>query len=349
VKRYWSPLVCGVFLLASVEPRNANAQAANAQAQAHVAAARAAAYEPGQDFTNIFELCAEPRPSRAAPAEAAAPAGPRKVPPRTQWYTDPGKVFDNVYYVGTALGDNATAWAITTSEGIILIDATWDYSVEELIVNGFKKLGLDPAQIKYIVVAVAKPQIFGGARLLQDRYKAHVLLSEADWNVIEKGNFSADIKPKKDMVITDGQKLTLGDVTVTLYVTPGNTPGTVSALVSPIKDGNQKHVGAFYGGRAPFVNGDGVQYFPNEVAAMKIWGEQAKRFKENAAKAGADVFLASHVGIDKTLDKVNAVKFRKPGGPHPFVSKTAVSRAQDVIYECMQAQLAWRSGNSSNN
>jgi len=349
VKRYLAPLVCGVLLLAIVAPKKANAQSANGQAQTHVAAAKAAAYEPGQDFTNIFELCAEPKPGRAAPAEAVAPAGPRKVPPRSQWYTEPGKVFDNVYYVGTALGDNATAWAITTSEGIILIDATWDYSVEELIVNGFKKLGLDPAQIKYVVVAVAKPQIFGGARLLQDRYKAHVLLSEADWNVIEKGNFSPDIKPKKDMIVTDGQKLTLGDVTVTLYVTPGNTPGTLSAIISPIKDGNQKHVAAFYGGRAPFVNGDGVQYFPNEVAAMRIWGEQAKRFKENAEKAGADVFLASHVGIDKTLDKVNAVKFRKPGGAHPFVSKTAVSRAQTVIYECMQAQLAWRSGNSSNN
>jgi metallo-beta-lactamase class B len=338
---------CSLLFLAGLGVTNAHAQAANAQA--HVAAARAVAYEPGQDFTNIFELCAEPKPGRAPAAEGAAPAGPRKVPPRAQWYTEPGKVFDNVYYVGTALGDNATAWAITTSEGIILIDATWDYSVEELIVNGFKKLGLDPAQIKYVVVAVAKPQIFGGARLLQDRYKAHVLVSEADWNVIEKGNFSADIKPKKDMVVTDGQKLTLGDVTITLYVTPGNTPGTVSALVSPIKDGTQKHVGAFFGGRAPFVNGDGVQYFPNEVAAMKVWGEQAKRFKEIAEKAGADVFLASHVGIDKTLDKVNAVKFRKPGGPNPFVSKTAISRAQTVITECMQAQLAWRSGNSSNN
>ena len=349
MKRYLAPLVCGVLLLAIVAPKKANAQSANGQAQTHVAAAKAAAYEPGQDFTNIFELCAEPKPGRAAPAEAVAPAGPRKVPPRSQWYTEPGKVFDNVYYVGTALGDNATAWAITTSEGIILIDATWDYSVEELIVNGFKKLGLDPAQIKYVIVAVAKPQIFGGARLLQDRYKAHVLLSEADWNVIEKGNFSPDIKPKKDMIVTDGQKLTLGDVTVTLYVTPGNTPGTLSAIISPIKDGNQRHVAAFYGGRAPFVSGDGVQYFPNEVAAMRIWGEQAKRFKENAEKTGADVFLASHVGIDKTLDKVNAVKFRKPGGAHPFVSKSAVSRAQTVIYECMQAQLAWRSGNSSNN
>lgn len=345
MKRYLAIVFCTVLLAAWGVPK-AKAQAASAEA--HVAAAKAAAYEPGQDFTNIFGLCDQPKPAAAASATAPAPAGPRKVPPRAQWYTEPAKVFDNLYYVGTALGDNATAWAITTSDGIILIDATWDYRAEELIVNGFKKLGLDPAQIKYVIISVAKPQIFGGARLLQDRYKAHILLSDADWNVIEKGNFSPDIKPKRDMVVTDGQKLTLGDVTVTLYVTPGNTPGTVSALVSPLRDGTHKHVGAFFGGRAPFVNGDGVQYFPDELTAMKVWAEQAKRFRDIAEKADADVFLASHVAIDKTLDKVTAVQFRKPGGPHPFVSKTAVARAQTVIYECMEAQLAWRAGNSPN-
>jgi metallo-beta-lactamase class B len=346
MKRNCAPMLCCVLFLIGSSATQVKAQAD--KAEAHVEAARIAAYEPGQDFTNIFELCAEPEPRPATTQPAAAPAqaasAPRRIPPRSQWYTEPGKVFDNVYHVGTAPGANATAWAITTSEGIILINATWDYSVEELIVNGFKKVGLDPAQIKYVIPVVAKPQIFGGAKFLQDRYKARVLLSEADWNVIEKGNFPPDIKPKKDMVVTDGQKLTLGDVTVTIYVTPGNTPGTLSMLVSPLKDGNQKHVGAIFGGRAPFDQGDGVRYFPNEIEAMKVWGAQAKRFKDVAEKAGADVFLASHTAIDKTLDKVNAVNFRKPGGPHPYVSKTAVGRAQTVLYECMNAQLAWRSG-----
>src|SRR3984885_12768019 len=248
MKRYVPVLFCTVVLLACWVVLKASAQANNAEA--HVAAAKAAAYEPGQDFTNIFGLCDEPKPGAAAAEAPAAAAGPRKMPPRAQWYADPAKIFDNVYYVGEGLGDNSTAWAITTSEGIILIDADYDYSAEELIVNGLKKLGLDAAQIKYVVISVAKPQIFGRARILQDRYKSHLLFSDADWNVIEKGNFPPEIKPKRDMVVTDGQKLTLGDVTVTLYVTPGNTPGTVSAIISPIKDGNQKHMAAFFGGRA---------------------------------------------------------------------------------------------------
>ena len=342
MKRLLVPAFCCLFLLAALAPK-ANAQAANAQA--HVAVAKAAAYEPGQDLTNLFEMCAEQGPGRAAAAPpAAAAAAPRRAAPlpRDQWYTEPVKVFDNLYYVGATRVTDVTIWAITTSEGIILIDAGFDYQTEDLVINGLKKFNLDPQQIKYVLVTTAKAQNFSGARYLQDHTKARIALSEADWNVIEKSNLLPEMKPKKDMVITDGQKVTLGDVTVTLYVTPGNSPGTLSMIISPLKDGNQKHVASHFAGRGFVVAQDGVQYFPTEADAMKIWTEQIKRYKDIAEKAGADVFLSPRVSIDNTLDKLKAVQFRKPGGPHPYVNKAAVSRGQTVLYECMQAQLAYR-------
>ena len=49
------------------------------------------------------------------------------------------------------------------------------------------------------------------------------------------------------MVVTDGQKLTLGDTTLTLYLTPGHTEGTISTIV-PVRDGGQRHVAAAWGG-----------------------------------------------------------------------------------------------------
>jgi metallo-beta-lactamase class B len=51
------------------------------------------------------------------------------------------KVFDNLYFVGQT---EYSAWAVTTSEGIIVIDTIWDYSVEDEIVGGLTKLGFDP-------------------------------------------------------------------------------------------------------------------------------------------------------------------------------------------------------------
>ena len=118
------------------------AQSKTGAADAHVAAAKAAA---GQDHLFMFnQLCAPP----AAPAPAvAAPAAPQPSPPdRSQWHVEPVKVFDNLYFVGQS---EFSAWAVKTSAGIILVDTIFDYSVEDEVVGGRKKLGLDPAQIRF--------------------------------------------------------------------------------------------------------------------------------------------------------------------------------------------------------
>src|SRR5438045_497095 len=99
VNRYLLPVFCSVLLLAEWNAPAASAQSANPAA--HVAAAKAAAYEPGQDFTDMFGLCAEPKSravSASAPAEAPAARVPAKLP-RSQWYMEPAKVFENLYYV----------------------------------------------------------------------------------------------------------------------------------------------------------------------------------------------------------------------------------------------------------
>ncbi len=348
MRRYLAPLFCSVLLLAGWSATDAIAQSGDAQT--HVAAARAAAYEPGQDFSGSpFDLCAEPSPAAAAAPvpETSAPAAQRTIPPRSQWYTDPVKAFDNLVYVGGSRDDNFNVWAVATSEGIILINSGHDYNVEELVVNGLEQLGLDPGQIKYVIVNEGEPQFYGGSKLLQDRYDARVLMSEADWDVVARSNVPAETKPRKDMVITDGQELTLGDVTVTLYLTPGHTPGSVSLLVSPLKDGTQSHVGSVVGGRgaggAQLQNG--VRYYPTEIESMRLWSASVKRFKSLADSAGADAFLSLHHSWDKTLDKLHALKFRRPGEAHTLVSETATGRYLTVVSECMDAQVAWRSSN----
>src|SRR5438034_5836270 len=206
---------------------NAQGQVRSGSAEVHVAAAKAAAYNPGQDFTWVFDQnCKEPapRPAQARPAAQAAPAEPAtpRVPPKSEWFQEPSKVFDNLYYVGSQL---QSMWVVKTSEGLILHDTAFDYMVQDQVVGGLKKLGLDPADIKYIIISHGHNDHYLGARFLQDTYKAHVLASKADWDFMEKDNTPADKKPRRDMVVEDGTKLTLGDTTLTMYITPGHTPG----------------------------------------------------------------------------------------------------------------------------
>ena len=301
-------------------------------ADTHIAKAREAS---GNDFGELFgvtcDLVKPPSGTPAAPASTANPAV------RSTWHAEPAKVFDNLYFVGQS---EYSAWAIKTSDGIILMDAIFDYSVEDEVVNGLKTLGLDPAQIKYVVISHAHGDHVGGAGLLQKR-GAHIVMSAADWDLLDatKVNYP---KPTRDMVATNGQKLTLGDTTVTLYVTPGHTLGTISSII-PVKDGGQQHVAAYWGGTAfNWVRGPAAYITP--ARPPRFWFAQyaasATRFRDAATRANADVLLSNHTNFDGSKSKIPALAWRAAGTPHPYVvGKDAVARYLTVAEECAQAGL----------
>lgn len=306
----------------------------------HLAAAKAAADRP--EHLRLFNaLCVAP-PAAPAPAPAAAPpTRPQGPPPRERWHAEPAKVFDNLYLVGQT---EYTAWAVVTSDGIIVIDPLFDYSVEDEVWNGLTKLGFDPKQIRYVVISHAHSDHVGGARFLQDR-GARIVMSAADWDLLatDPGSFP---KPKRDMVATDGQKLTLGDTTLALHFTPGHTPGTISTII-PVKDGGRTHTAALWGGTGFNWRGNGGRnrYITPERPA-RFWydnySSSARKFREVAAKAGADVLLSNHPATDGTPAKLPALQRRKAGEPHPYViGADAVSRFLTVAEECAKAGPLW--------
>jgi hypothetical protein len=106
----------------------------------HIAAAKAAAQ---QDHIGLFDrVCGSLTPA-AQQAGRVAPAAQTTLA-RDNWHAEPVKVFDNLYFVGQT---EYSAWAVTTSAGIILVDTIYDYSVEDEVVGGLRKLGRDPATI----------------------------------------------------------------------------------------------------------------------------------------------------------------------------------------------------------
>src|SRR5437016_3794777 len=156
--------------------------------ESHLAAAKAAA---GFDFTGtLVRICVAPQ---TAPGRDVAP-GP--APDRATWATEPAKVFDNLYFVGTKFH---SSWALTGSDGIILIDTLYEYASENAIVGGLKKLGLDPTKVKYTIVSHAHGDHVGGAKLMQDKFDSRLVLGGPDWEMIEKSvNQYPNGKPKRD-------------------------------------------------------------------------------------------------------------------------------------------------------
>jgi len=304
----------------------ADATPSPASVEAYVAQARQLA---GDDLKALLTLC-QPQPAVRASGPAlehfldraiAAPSPP------------PGQAFDNLYYIATSW---VSAWALKTSDGIILIDALNNRrEAQELIEGGMVKLGLDPAQIKFVVVTHAHGDHYGGANYFVEKYKAHVIASEADWAQMDGGVLEFPYKdwmspPKRDRVVKDGDTLTLGDTTMTFYITPGHTLGTLSPVFNVTSGGQPLRV-MLWGGTA-FNFGKDVPRLGSYIAATD-------RMAALARTLPVDVLISNHAGYDGALAKGKLRAERGAQGPNPFVIGPAVvERSLQVMGTCAKAQ-----------
>ena len=243
----------------------------------------------------------------------------------------PGQAFDNLYYVGSAW---VSAWVLKTSDGLILIDALNNaQETTELIEGGMRRLGLDPAQIRYVLVTHGHGDHYGGAQMLADRYHARVVASEIDWKMMETTlEFDSrlwDRPPKRDIAVRDGDTLQLGGTTVRFVITPGHTLGTITPVFE-VLDKGQKHTAMIWGGTA--FN------FGRDMARLDSYIAQTERMRQLSAQWGIDVPLSNHPGYDGTVAKLKA-RLAAPTGPNPFVSgQPVVDRAMRVLNACAKAQ-----------
>jgi metallo-beta-lactamase class B len=334
-------VLIGVFVVA-LTGTTLSAQTPANDIDARVNAARSAA---GLDYRATFvNLCftganpglANPAVARAGGAGrgdgrgAGGARGPATTPDRATWYASPYKVFDNLYWLGTR---QHSSWALRTSEGLIIIDTNFAWATEPEIINGLTTLGLDPRQIKYVVISHAHGDHDQGAAELQKRYGAKVVMGAADWDAtLQRPATAAGGVPTRDVVVGPaGMKLTLGDTTIDIVSTPGHSPGTLS-YVFPVKDQGQTVMVAYSGGT---LTGN----FGTDGARWDQYIDSQKRIAKAAADAGATVILSNHSEYDNAYTKARLIAAkREVGENHPFViGAPGVQRYFTVMTECATA------------
>jgi metallo-beta-lactamase class B len=168
-----SPRIAFAAIAVSSAISAAHAQKADPTAlQEHIAFATAAAKS---DLQGALGLCKTASPT-PGPSFMDMYRAMQKEPPLAQ-------VMDELYFLGAQW---TTAWAIKSSAGLIIVDAM-DNSDEavDYIEGGLRKLGLDPADIKYVVVSHAHGDHYGGAVYLKDKFGPHIVMSEIDWKALE--------------------------------------------------------------------------------------------------------------------------------------------------------------------
>ena len=250
--------------------------------------------------------------------------GGRGTPARETWYAEPAKVADNLYFLGTKIH---SAWALAGSQGIIVIEALFDYAAKDEILDGLKKVGLDPAKVKYVILSHAHGDHDGGAKLLQDEIPGvHLMYGAEDWDAVDK---RTGPKPKRDKVADDGMKVSVGDASVQIVTMPGHTPGTLSYLFE-VKDQGKPLRVAYVGGTAIPFNADAA-FYDRYLAS-------SKKMAKAAADYGATMLLSNHSEFDDAYFKAHAAADRKAGGPNPFdVGADGVARYFTVVEDCTMA------------
>jgi len=319
------------FAATSWAQSGASARDFDGEIEAAIQAAKSAA---GFEFLGtLARLCLAP--PRNSPDDTDRLPGfltdPGSIPPREAWFAEPARVFDNLYFVG---GKLHSSWALITIEGIILSDTIFPYNSEELIVGGLRTLGLDPNQIKYVLISHAHGDHIGGAEILQTKFGARVVMGGPDWEAVEKyPNRFKTMAPKRDIVATDGMKLTLGDTTVDIWLTPGHTPGTLSYTFTVFDRGRPVQV-AYSGGTA-----FNFPTNPSElgIPAFQSYIRAQQHIAQKAAEAGATVILSNHSEFDNAYNRNRMLRGRGEG-PHPYVLGTEwVQRYFQVMQNCARA------------
>lgn len=264
----------------------------------------------------------------------------------------PTRVFDDVYYVG---GESNGGWLITTTDGYILLDAMYGNSPEKTIIPGMQKFGLDPARIKYILITHAGPDHVGGARYFQEKYGTRIIMHKSDWNSIlhpqpgswlpklaelrQAGQFDKIPEPERDwagpperdLEGVDGQKLTLGDKTITMVHTPRVAGGGGLSYVIPVTDKGKRHVWVTWGNTG----------LPRALSDKQLYRQSLQHFRSFADHAGADVVMSSHPFVDGSIRRMTELAGRKGNQPNPFViGKQGVTRFNDILDQCATLEIA---------
>jgi metallo-beta-lactamase class B len=220
---------------------------------------------------------------------------------------EPIKLFDNLYFVGTT---TVGSYIVDTGDGLVMLDTGVGDETAAIMVEGMKKLGLNPSSIKLILISHEHFDHYGGVQYFKKNVcpNAKVALSLVGWNMLQtvppEWAYIGQRPQSVDIYLVDGMKIKVGSVIFQVVATPGHSPGCVS-FIFPVTDNGEKHVAGIMGGSAVWPIQDDMQLYKTSIEYFKAFAQAAK----------CDVGLNVH----STERDFAQLRTRKRGYPNPMV------------------------------
>lgn len=246
--------------------------------------------------------------------------------------TEPFHVIDNVWYVGT---EGLSSFLFTTPDGHILLDGATPQAAPMIAAN-IAKLGFRLGDVKILLNSHAHFDHSGGLAELKRETGAKLHAMEGDVSALEGGFYlgSEDVRAmaappvKVDVVLKDGDTVSLGGFTLTAHLTPGHSRGCTS-WGARLSEGGQDHEALVFCSASVAANRitPPLQY-EGIVEDYRATFARAKTMK-------VDIPLAPHPEFFRLLDKAQTAK-ENPDGPNPFIDPAGFApfiAAQEAAFE----------------
>ena len=208
----------------------------------------------------------------------------RKIVEPWEGKMEPFKIIGNVYYIGTF---QASCHLIDTGDGLIMIDPGYSNAFY-LVIRSMYELGFNPKDVKYIINTHWHGDHTEATKAMVDLCGAKTLLGRDDQEKAAQ-YFIPDI------LVKDGDALTLGNTTISFMETPGHTKGTISFFFDTEEDGKTYRVGMF--------GGAGANTMVKSCFDYEGCREGYRNSLHRLQKEKVDVFIGNHVWNNDTAVK----------------------------------------------
>jgi len=246
------------------------------------------------------------------------------------------RVIGNIYYVGAA---EVTSFLIVTPEGHILLDSGFAETVPQIKQN-IARLGFRLQDVKILLNSHAHFDHAGGLASLKESTGAKLMASEAEAALLAnggKGDFhfgdSLSYSPvTADRILHDRDRVELGGVRMTAYLTPGHTKGCTTWTMK-VKEGRKQYDVVFVGSTTV----PGYKLVGNSLYST-IAADYARTFRV-LKLLPCDVFLASHGSFYSMQEKAELSARGKQ--PNPFIDGRGYKRFIKQTEKAFREQL-WK-------
>ena len=247
----------------------------------------------------------------------------------------PFRLLGNLHYVGAS---EISAFLLTTPAGHVLLD-TGPVEMLPMLERNVQALGFRLAEVKVILNSQAHFDHCGGFAELRRRTGARVIASEADAAQMErggKGDFAyGDDYPYEPIVpdqrIQDGERVRLGELTLTAILTPGHTRGCTT-WSTRIEEGGRTYDVVFI---------CGLTVSPFKLTNNPVYpavAEDARRSIARLRSLRADVMLGAHGFWFDLTGK--AARLARSRAPNPFLDPAELGRHLDEMTRDLDQAVA---------